>query len=79
MIQVVIQAPIFWGEMSRWLEEKEKFIEGYGKEFSTLKKSYGSSIKSALDRAEAAEAKEKSATEVAKLNKNKLRAWEEKL
>ncbi|GAB2270134.1 hypothetical protein Dimus_005042 [Dionaea muscipula] len=37
-------------ETSRRLEEKEKFIEGYDREFSTLKKSYKSSIKNALDR-----------------------------
>ncbi|GAB2270830.1 hypothetical protein Dimus_005696 [Dionaea muscipula] len=72
-------APILWGEMSHRLEEKEKFIEGYGREFSTLKKSYESSIKNALDKSETVETKEKSTTEVAKLNENKLRAAEEKL
>ncbi|GAB2283850.1 hypothetical protein Dimus_018337, partial [Dionaea muscipula] len=65
--------------MSRRLEEKERFIEGFGREFATLKTSYKSLLKNALDRAEAVEAKEKLALEVSKLNANKLRATQEKL
>ncbi|GAB2276266.1 hypothetical protein Dimus_010997, partial [Dionaea muscipula] len=77
--KAVNEAPILWAEMSRLLVEKDNFIEGFGREFVTLKTSYESSVKNALDRAEATEAKEKSATEASKLSENKRRAAEEKL